>query len=212
MTTNGNFGVPLGTPDFSASAPADKQLTIGFEVQNALNGGGSSVAKHRITWKVPQQLLKSASILSGGALEDGSEGSPATTGFRWYFSPGPRRRGRRGRAPPRARLHGPTCAPTSFTQPGQTSPGLQRPGSYRYWVSVPYRGGFRTAECPGLDGRPARATPRRPSPSRTSSFRSRPDVGRRRDPVGQRHEHVEEGGQRPALPLRRPASRTTSAS
>ena len=152
VTTNGPFGIPVGTPDFSPDTPpVEKQLKIGFEVQNALNQGGSSVAAHRITWKVPQQLLKSSSILSGGTLEDGSEGSPVTTGFRWYFSQVPVGEAGEDLLALEAACTGPTCAP-SFVQAGQASPGLQRPGDYRYWVSVPYRGGFQTAECPGLVG------------------------------------------------------------
>lgn len=141
VTTNADWTVPAGTPDFSAAAPADKQLTIGFEVQNALNAGSSSVAKHRISWKVPQQILKSTSILSGGALEDLSEGSPLTTGLNWYVSQVPV--GQQGddilTLQP---CTGTTCTP---------SPALVQPGSYRYWVTVPYRGGFRTAACPDLD-------------------------------------------------------------
>lgn len=141
VTTNGAFGVPLGTPDFSAESPADRQLSIAFEVQNALNAGGSSVATHRITWKVPQQKLKNAAILAGGALEDGSDGRPATTGFRWYFASVPVGTAGDDVLTRKADCTGPTC-----------NPGLQEPGSYRYWASVPYRGGFRTPDCPGLDG------------------------------------------------------------
>ena len=139
VTTNDSWTFPAGTPDFSATAPVDKELTIGFEVRNALNTG-SSVAKHRIAWKVPDQLLKSSSILSGGMVEDLSEGSPLTTGFRWYFAQA--RVGETGDdvLTLKADCAGTTCTPPSFTQTG----------SYRYWVSVPYRGGFRTAECPGL--------------------------------------------------------------
>ncbi len=148
VTTNGTWTVP-GTPDFSALAPVEKELTIGFEAQNALNDGSSSLAKHRISWKVPKQLLKSSSILSGGTLEDFSEGSPLTTGVRWYFSQSPDAEPGFNVLKLEAGCTGLTCLP-SFVQTGQTSPGLQRPGTYRYWVSVPYRGGFRTAECPDL--------------------------------------------------------------
>ena len=81
VTTNGTYGIPAGTADFSASAPAQKELKVAFEVQNALNAGGSSVAAHRITWKVPQQLLKVSAILSGGSLEDASEAT-------WTFTVG----------------------------------------------------------------------------------------------------------------------------
>ncbi len=151
VTTNGGFGLPPGTPDFSASAPADRELKIAFEVRNASSQDGSSVATHRINWVVPRQLLKSGSVLAGGALEDGSEGNPAPTGFRWYFAQVPVGEVGDDELALETACAGPTCTP-SFLQAGQTSPGLRRPGDYRYWVSVPYRGGFRTAECPGLDG------------------------------------------------------------
>lgn len=141
VTTNESFGVPLGTPDFSASSPVDRQLTIAFEVQNALSAGDSDVARHRITWKVPQQKLVSSSILSGGGLTDASDGSPATTGFRWYFASVPVGTAGDDQLTLKADCSGPTC-----------NPNLQEPGDYRYWVSVPYRGGFRTPDCPGLDG------------------------------------------------------------
>ncbi|MBK9376514.1 MAG: hypothetical protein IPN03_23055 [Holophagales bacterium] len=140
VTTNGDWTVPAGTPDFSAAAPVDKQLTIGFEAQNALNEGSSSLAKHRIAWKVPRPFLKSTSILSGGALEDLSEGSPLTTGLSWYVSQVPVGQ------PGDDILTLQACTGTTCTP----SPALVQPGNYRYWVTVPYRGGFRTAPCPGL--------------------------------------------------------------
>ena len=153
VTTNDTYAVaPSTTADFSSSAPVDKQLTIAFEAQNALNAGGSSVAKHRITWKVPRQGLASTAMLSGGGVTDASEGSPDTTGFRWYFAHVPTTDTGADVLTLEPGCTGPTCTPNSFTQAGQTVAGLQRPGSYRYWVSVPYRGGFRTPECPGLLG------------------------------------------------------------
>lgn len=159
VTSNGTYGIPAGTSDFDATTPADKQLKIAFEVQNSLNAGSSSVAVHRVTWKVPQQLLKSSSILSGGTLEDASQGSPLATGYKWYFSQVPV--AEEGSTPLlnlEAGCTGPTCAPT-FTQSGQTVPGLQRPGDYRYWVVTPYRNGFTTAECPGLAGTTCTGSP-----------------------------------------------------
>ena len=142
VTTNADWTVPAGTPDFPPATPGDKQLTIGFEVQNALNEGSSSLAKHRITWKVPRQFLRSTAILSGGALEDLSEGSPLTSGLNWYVSQVPVGQAGDDILTLQA-CTGTTCTP---------SPALVQPGNYRYWVTVPYRGGFRTAECPGLQG------------------------------------------------------------
>jgi hypothetical protein len=141
VTTNDLWTSPAGTPDFSPRNLVDKQLTIGFEVQNALNAGSSALARHRITWKVPRALLKSTSILSGGALEDQSEGSPLTTGLRWYVSSVPVGQTGADVLTLQAGCTGIACTPT---------PALTQPGSYRYWVSVPYRGGFQTADCPGV--------------------------------------------------------------
>ena len=139
VTTNGTYTVSA-SPDFDPVTPADGTLTIGFEVQNSLNGGSSSLKTHRVAWKVPRQLLKNASILSGGTLEDASEGSPLTTGYRWYLAQAPVGQAGDTTLTLASSCTGPTCVATGFTTPG----------SYRYWVSVPYHGGFRTAECPGL--------------------------------------------------------------
>lgn len=136
----------LASGDFAASDPAAgtvKQIPLAFEVRNALNGNGSDLTKHRINWKVPKPLLKSASILSGESVEDGSEGTPARTSnaYRWYFSTTPVGEAGSDVLTLKADCTGPVC-----------NPGLAQRGTYRYWVSVPYRSGFRTPDCPGLDG------------------------------------------------------------
>lgn len=153
VTTNGAFGVPPGTPDFSAEDPVDTELTIAFEVQNGGNAGGSSLAKHRVLWTVPEQRLASTSVYPGEALRDGSDGRPAPSAFRWYFARVPAGEPGEDELFLETGCDGPSCSP-SFTQAGQTEPGLRRPGTYRYWASVPYPGGFRTAGCPGLAGQP----------------------------------------------------------
>ena len=136
----------LASGDFAASDPAAgtvKQIPLAFEVRNALNGISSDLTKHRINWKVPRPLLMSASILSGEPVEDGSEGTPARTSnaYRWYFSATPVGETGSDVLTLKADCTGPVC-----------NPGLTQRGTYRYWVSVPYRNGFRTPDCPGLDG------------------------------------------------------------
>jgi len=145
VTTNGGF-TGTGNPDFAVDpltgdpAPgATVPLTVAFEARNSINGSGSSVATQAVNWKVPRALLKSASILSGGTLVDASEGSPATSGFKWYISSVPVGQAGDDVLALKAACTGPTCPA-----------GLTAAGSYRYWVTVPYRNGFATPACPGL--------------------------------------------------------------
>ncbi|MDX9732497.1 MAG: PKD domain-containing protein, partial [Thermoanaerobaculia bacterium] len=136
----------LASGDFEAGDPAagtTVQIPLAFEVRNALNEGVSDLTKHRINWKVPTPLLKSASILSGESVEDGSEGTPhrASNGYRWYFASAPVGQTGSDVLTLKADCTGPFC-----------NPGLTQRGEYRYWLSVPYRNGFRTPDCPGLEG------------------------------------------------------------
>ncbi len=120
------------------AAGFSKQLKTAFEVRNALNPAGtSSIAEHRINWKVPAARLKSTAILSGGIVTDDSEGSPIPTGYKWYFASTPGA----STLTLRASCTGNTC-----------NPGLSLSGSYRYWVTASYDGGFTTPGCPGLSG------------------------------------------------------------
>lgn len=132
--------------DFASADPAagtTVRIPVAFEVRNALNGSGSDLAKHRIRWKVPRPFLKSASILSGESVEDASEGTPDRTNgaYRWYFASAPVGETGGDVLTLKSGCTGPTC-----------NPGLTQRGTYRYWVSVPYRNGFRTPDCPGLEG------------------------------------------------------------
>ncbi|MHB8799321.1 MAG: PKD domain-containing protein [Thermoanaerobaculia bacterium] len=135
----------LASGDFDTPDPAAGtlvQIPLAFEIRNALNGNSSDLTKHRINWKVPKPLLKSASILSGEPVEDGSEGTPdrASNTYRWYFAAVPVGETGSDVLNLKADCAGPVC-----------NPGLTQRGTYRYWVSVPYRNGFRTPDCPGLD-------------------------------------------------------------
>jgi hypothetical protein len=145
VTSNGAY-TTSGNPDFVAppaepAAGSTKELTIGFEAQNALNAGGSSLATYRINWKVPAAVLKSSALLAGGSVEIEPQGRPADTGFKWYFASAPAGQAGENVLSLRAGCTGPSC-----------NPALTQSGSYRYWVTVPYRNGFRTPACPGLSG------------------------------------------------------------
>jgi PKD repeat protein len=145
-TGAGCWDSTLASGDFEAGDPTAgtiKQIPLAYAVQNALNQGVSDLTKHRINWKVPKPLLKSASILSGESVEDGSEGTPHRTsnGYRWYFASAPVGATGGDVLTLKADCTGPIC-----------NPGLSQRGTYRYWVSVPYRNGFQTPDCPGLEG------------------------------------------------------------
>lgn len=145
-TGTGCWASILAAGDFASADPAagtTVPIPVAFEVRNALNGSGSDLAKHRIRWKVPRPFLKSASILSGEPVEDASEGTPHRTSgtYRWYFASAPVGQAGSDVLTRKADCTGPTC-----------NPGLTQRGEYRYWVSVPYRNGFRTPDCPGLAG------------------------------------------------------------
>jgi hypothetical protein len=141
VTTNSTqtTGAPPAA-DFPPNPAAgfSKQLKTAFEVRNALNPEGtSSIVEHRINWKVPAARIKSTAILSGGLVTDDSEGSPIPTGYKWYFASSPGA----SSLTLRASCTGNTC-----------NPGLSLSGSYRYWVTASYDGGFTTPPCTGLSG------------------------------------------------------------
>ncbi len=145
VTTNSTqtTGAPPAA-DFPPSPAAgfSKQLKIAFEVRNSENPTGtSSIAEHRINWKVPAARLKSTAILSGGLVTDDSEGSPIPTGYKWYFSSAKAGDAGADVLTLRTSCTGNTC-----------NPGLSQSGSYRYWVTASYDGGFTTPACPGLSG------------------------------------------------------------
>ena len=142
VTSNGAFTLN-GQPDFPlAPTPGStKDLTLAFEARNALNEGTSGLATHRIRWTVPTAVLRSTSLLAGGEVSVEPQGTPQATGYKWYFSG--TRVGQVGDAELSLR---PLCTGATC------NPGLNQPGEYRYWVSVPYRNGFRTPDCPELNG------------------------------------------------------------
>ena len=141
VTTNGTYTTD-GQPDFAADVAggAKKELLVGFEVRNDLNGANSSLATHRIKWEVPSAVLKTTALLAGGTVSIDPKGWPSSTGFRWYFGSAPVGQQGADVLNLNTSCTGPTCLA-----------GLTQAGTYRYWVSVPYENGFRTPDCPGLD-------------------------------------------------------------
>jgi PKD repeat protein len=123
-----------GGPDFT-DAPAagtQKLLNLTLEAQNSFGSGFKSFG---INWKVPAAKLKSTSVLLGGSLQSGSEGHPLAAGYKWYF-------GADSNAPGGEVLNqdtactGATCAHV-----------FPAKGTYNYWLSAPYAGGFSSADC-----------------------------------------------------------------
>lgn len=128
-----------GGPDFSASDPpgTTRPLSLAFEARNANNPAGTaSFVKRTLNWKLPAALLASTSVLLGAStLTSASEGTPLATGYKWYFATVPD--GPAGETLVQdAACTGPTC---NHAFPAR--------GTYRYWLTVPYAGGYTTPEC-----------------------------------------------------------------
>ena len=140
VTTNGL----QGGPDFaSATAPVAATLSFGLEARNALNGLNgaptSGLTTFSLVWNVPQPRVLSSSIFWGGALQDGSDGSPDTSSaaWEWYFAP-------TAGAANLVRDLGCTGSTCAHVFPGK--------GSFGYFLRVPYRGGYVTPDCTRANG------------------------------------------------------------
>lgn len=136
---NANYGGPDFTGPFTvASEGTSKTLTLALEAQNAQNQTGTSgVKKFNLSWKIPKVKLKGSSVLLGQPIEDGSEGKPAATGFRWYFATLPD-------TPPTERQ--PLVEDTGCTGPA-CNHAFASKGVYDYWVTVPYSTGYKSEDC-----------------------------------------------------------------
>jgi PKD repeat protein len=125
-----------GGPDFTTATPAagaTKVLQIAFEASNAL--GSANKAVQNLTWKVPTVRLATPAILAGGAIQDGSDGHPSATGYKWYFGAGTT-------SPPGETLTlDASCTGSTCTH---SFPG---PGTYNVWLTVPYPNGYTTPDC-----------------------------------------------------------------
>jgi hypothetical protein len=137
VTNNGTEN-STGLPDFDASNPQARTMTIAFEARNSTGSAGPKLFPLR--WEVPAIRLQSSVILLGNPVSAlGSDGHPlnSSAGYKWYF----------GQIPgspmgeelqPYAGCTGPTCTPPFTAQ-----------GNYNYWVSVPYANGYQSPDCPG---------------------------------------------------------------
>ena len=115
--------------DFAAGAPAGttKVLSLALEAAN-VNGYGA-LKTLPLTWKVPAVRLQNSNILLGGTLASGSDGTPLSTGFKWYF-------GTSANSLTPSSCNSSTCQPPFGTK-----------GTYYYWLTVPYAGGYTSPDC-----------------------------------------------------------------
>jgi Ig-like domain CHU_C associated len=117
--------------DFSANAPAGatSSLTLAFEAANDLGAGNTTTFP--IVWKIPAVRLQSPNILLGQSVQSASDGTPLSTGYKWYF----------GATPTSLTLSsctGASCAPL---------PPFNAKGTYYYWLTVPYPTGYTSPDC-----------------------------------------------------------------
>jgi hypothetical protein len=117
--------------DFTANPPAGttKSLSLALEATNDL-GPGNTVS-FPITWKVPAVRLQSPNILLGQELQSASDGTPLSTGYKWYF----------GTTPTSLTLS--SCPGAACTPPAP----FDAKGTYYYWLTVPYPTGYTSPDC-----------------------------------------------------------------
>ncbi|MEO6325312.1 MAG: PKD domain-containing protein [Thermoanaerobaculia bacterium] len=124
--------------DFSRAVAAgdSKMLTLALEARNA--NGSNGLRTFRLNFTVPRVKLKNSSFLSttsSTAVLDGSEGTPQTSGYKWYFGGDPL-------APQGEILTQDTsCAGAACNH---TFAGK---GNYNYFLSVPYANGYTSPDC-----------------------------------------------------------------
>ncbi len=137
VLNNGGFG----GPDFTANpAPGStKALSFALEACNSFTPCSNGPAVFTINWKVPVVRLRGSAVITGAAVQDGSDGHPTTSGYKWYFGSNPA-------APAGEALvqdtTGAGCNGTSSCV--HAFPG---PGTYNVWLTVPYANGYVTPDC-----------------------------------------------------------------
>lgn len=118
-TANGDF--PAG-----AAPGTTRTLTLALEAAN-VNGPGNTKTLP-LAWKVPAVRLQNPNVLLGQPLASGADGTPLATGYKWYF-------GASSAPLVQAACTGPTC-----------TPALPK-GTYSWWLTVPYPGGYTSPDC-----------------------------------------------------------------
>jgi hypothetical protein len=120
-----------GGPDFTgAETPASppRPLKIALEATNV--HGSANTAVFTVNWLVPAARVASTQLFSGQPLVSASDGHPSS--YKWYFGAAPGTLVRAGSC------SGPTCVPT-----------LDAKGTYYYWLTAVYAGGFATPDYTG---------------------------------------------------------------
>ncbi|HEY3349783.1 MAG TPA: PKD domain-containing protein [Thermoanaerobaculia bacterium] len=120
-----------GGPDFTgAETPASppRPLKIALEATNV--HGSANTAVFTVNWLVPAARVAATQLFSGQPLVSASDGHP--TGYKWYFGATP------STLAQKTTCGGPTCVPTLDTK-----------GTYYYWLTATYAGGFATPDYAG---------------------------------------------------------------
>ncbi|HSB64220.1 MAG TPA: hypothetical protein VLJ18_08640 [Thermoanaerobaculia bacterium] len=117
--------------DFPAIAPAGTTASLSLALEATNDLGPGNTVSFPITWKVPAVRLQSPNILLGQSLQSASDGTPLSTGYKWYF----------GTTPSSLTLS--SCTTASCTPP----PPFDAKGTYYYWLTVPYPTGYTSPDC-----------------------------------------------------------------
>jgi hypothetical protein len=130
-TGTGCWASETSNGDFAANPPAGTtaSLTLALEAANDLGPGNTKTFP--LLWKVPTVRLVNPNVLLGQSLQSGADGTPLTTGYKWYF----------GTSPSSLTLS--SCTASSCLPP----PPYNAKGTYAYWLTVPYPTGYTSPDC-----------------------------------------------------------------
>jgi hypothetical protein len=117
--------------DFAASPPAGTTASLSLALEASNDLGPGSTKTFPLAWKVPAVRLVSSSILFGQPLQSASDGTPLSTGYKWYI----------GATPSSLTLT--SCTGSSCLPP----PPFDAKGTYYYWLTVPYPTGYTSPDC-----------------------------------------------------------------
>lgn len=132
-----------GGPDFVAPVTREQEgtyrtLSVALEARNANNAAGTAgLTRRGLRFTVPRVRLAGSTVLRGEALVDGSDGHPVAAGHRWHFGSDPS-------APAGETLVRDTACDDSLSCAHVFAAG---PGSYNWWLEVPYANGYVSEAC-----------------------------------------------------------------
>jgi len=137
VLNNGGFG----GPDFTANpAPGStKALSFALEACNSFTPCSNGPAVFTINWKVPTVRLRGSAIITGAAVQDGSDGQPLASGYKWYFGSNP--------AAPAGEALVQDTTGAGCNGSSSCAHAFPGPGTYNVWLTVPYANGYVTPDC-----------------------------------------------------------------